>query len=69
MDVSKNDNHNLNQLSPLLLAAANGHTACVLLLLEHQASIYDKDEKGYNFLMKAIEKRHRYMHGYTLVLF
>ena len=48
------------QQSPLMLAAANGHSRCVRRLLAHGADVLEKDEKGYNCLMRAIENKHRY---------
>ena len=50
----------------LLLAAENGHSRCVRILLESEANVDEKSE-GYNCLMKAIKKKHRYnniIHSY-----
>ena len=40
--------------SALMLAADNDAADCVTLLLDHNASVRDVDEKGYNSLCRAI---------------
>ena len=49
------------QYSPLLLAAEHGHAACVSILLKKGADITVKKD-GYNCLMIAAERKHRYMY-------
>ena len=44
--------------SPLILASRYGHAKCVTLLLEKQADIGVKSERGYNCLMEAIKAGH-----------
>ena len=48
------------QESPLLVAAQNGHTRCVMLLLQNEANVLQRDYKGRNCLMLAIQYHHRY---------
>ena len=50
----------LFQHSPLLLAAEEGHAACVSILLKHGADVGQKSKYGYNCLMIAIERKFRY---------
>ena len=40
--------------SALMLAADSDAADCVTLLLDHNASVRDVDEKGYNALCRAI---------------
>ena len=48
------------QKSPLLIAAQNGHTKCVTLLLQKEGNVLQRDYKGRNCLMLAIQYHHRY---------
>ena len=48
------------QESPLLIAAQNGHTRCVTLLLQKGGNVLQRDYKGRNCLMLAIQYHHRY---------
>jgi len=48
------------QESPLLVAAQNGHTKCVTLLLEKGSNMLQTDKDGRNCLMIAIQNQHKY---------
>jgi len=42
------------------MAARNGHTRCVTLLLENGANVLQTDLKNRNCLMLAIQNHHKY---------
>ena len=46
------------QASPLLVAAQNGHTKCVTLLLQNGGNVLQRDYKDRNSLMLSIENHH-----------
>lgn len=48
------------QESPLLVAAQNGHTKCVTLLLEKGSDMLQTNKDGRNCLMIAIQNHHKY---------
>ena len=56
------------QDSPLLVAAQNGRTKCVTLLLQKGANVFQTDSEDRNCLMLAIQNQHKYepgvKHGY-----
>ena len=43
-----------------MLASKHGHAKCVQLLLEKEADIQVVSDRGYNCLMEAIERGHKY---------
>ena len=42
------------------MAARNGHTKCVTLLLEKGANVNQRDSEGRNCLTIAIQNHHKY---------
>ena len=48
------------QVSPLLMAAQNGHTKCVTLLLQNGSNVLQRDSEDRNCLMLAIQNHHKY---------
>ena len=49
------------QASPLLIAAQNGHTRCVTLLLQNGDNVLQSDYKGRNCLMIATQNHQKYV--------
>ena len=42
------------------MAARNGHTRCVILLLQNGANVLQTDSKKRNCLMLAVQNHHKY---------
>jgi len=49
------------QQSPLLVAAQNGHTKCVIHLLRKGANLLQRDSSGKNCLVFAVLNHHVYV--------
>ena len=52
-------------MTPLLLAAMNGHTNVVKILLQHDVEINLRNSCGRNFLCEAIINGHQYVEAAT----
>ena len=55
------------QKSPLLIAAQNGHTKCVTLLLQNGGNVLQRDSEDRNCLMIAIQNHHKYACLYDII--
>ena len=55
-------------MTPLLLAAKNGHTNVVKILLQHDVEISLRNSYGRNFLCEAIINGHQYVPTYMLTI-